>query len=223
MIDHNNPAATPAESHPASDRHDPADPKELLRVIARANAALPDTDPRKIRPDDVAMLQRLSEQEMGVSLRMVEHASDRRGVGERRGRVSPEAGNTAEWAARLAAALESMIETPSGVPPVANAPAVRFRRKTGQTSESDEYLAHQRREFGAADGSLWRVRIEQGGGKEAADAGAAPVAVLIFQPVGNATAAELSAAEPGGKWDLGAYSVDDLRAILARARGRQRQ
>lgn len=223
MIDHKKPESTPARADPGANRHDTADPNELLRVIARANAALPETDPRKIRPEDVAMLQRLSEQASGVNLRMVEHASERRGIGERRGRVSPEAGNTAKWAARLAAALEAMLETPPAAPPAASAPGTPANRTSGRRSENDEYLAHQEREFRAVDGSHWRVRIVQGGGEEAADSGDAPVAVLLFQPVGNTNAAELSAAEPGGKWDLAAYSLEELRAVLERAQARAGQ
>jgi len=223
MIDHKKPESTPARPDPGADRRDSADPNELLRVIARANAALPETDPRKIRPEDVAMLQRLSEQASGVNLRMVEHASERRRIGERRGRVSPEAGNTAKWAARLAAALESMIETPRAAASIASAPPKHANRTRARRSENDEYLAHQERKFRAADGSHWRVRIEQGGGEEAADSGDAPVAVLLFQPADNAKAAELSAAEPGGTWDLAAYSLEELRAVLERAQTRAGQ
>lgn len=222
MSDRKKRATAPTQFDAA--RLDEAGPTELLAVIARANAALPDTDPRKIRPEDVAMLQRLSEQASDVNDTMVEHAAERRKAGERRGRVSPEAGKTAQWAARLAAALESMLETPAAVPTRANGrTGLRLgHTTTGRESGSDEFLAHQRREFRAADGSRWRVRIEQGGGQEAADSGSPPVAVLIFQSADDTHAPERSAAEPGGKWDLAAYSVDELRATLARAKPAKR-
>jgi len=217
MIDGEKRALAPVR--PDAARLDDPDPAELLAVIARANAALPDTDPRKIRPEDVAMLQRLSEQASDINDTMVEHAAERRKVGERRGRVSPEAGNTAQWAARLAAALASMLETPPAASPRANATELRLSHTpTARKSGGDEFLAHQRREFRAADGSRWRVRIEQGGGQEAADSGSPPVAVLIFQSVDDTHAAERVAAEPGGKWDLAAYSVDELRSALAHAK-----
>lgn len=165
------------------------------------------------------MLQRLSEQASDVNATMVEHAAERRKVGERRGRISPEAGNTAQWAARLAAALESMLQTPRAASPRANATDLRHSHTpTARKRNDDEFLAHQRREFRAADGSQWRVRIEQGGGQEAADSGSPPVAVLIFQSADDPHAPERLAAEPGGKWDLAAYSVDELRSALARAK-----
>ncbi len=191
-------------------------------MMARANAALPDTDPRKIRPEDVAKLQRLSEQASDMNFSMVAHAEERRRVGERRDRVSLEAGDTAQWAARLAAALEAMLDSVRHVPRRTNAAAPRRAPKATARSENDEYLAHQKREFRADDGSLWRVRIEQGGGKQAAASGGPPVAALIFQSANDPDGAELSAAEPGGSWDLTGYTVAELRAVLARARAARR-
>ena len=58
------------------------DAGRMVELIARANAAPPEDDERKIR---------------------------RRLAGERRGRVSPEARDTALWAERLAVALETVV------------------------------------------------------------------------------------------------------------------
>ena len=82
---------------------------DLVEIIARANAALPDTDPRKIRSDEVDMLRRLASQARALYASLVEHAAERRAVGERRGRVSPESANTATWAGRLADALDALV------------------------------------------------------------------------------------------------------------------
>lgn len=82
---------------------------DLVEIIARASAALPDTDPRKIRSDDVEMLRRLAAQARAFNATLVEHAAERRAVGERRGRVSPESADTAAWAGRLANALEAVV------------------------------------------------------------------------------------------------------------------
>ena len=230
MIDRKHHAATSAAAQRSGaipDRFDGADPDELVGLIARANAALPDTDPRKIRPDEVAMLRRLAGQARTLDSSMLAHAAERRLAGERRGRVSPEASNTANWAARLAVALEAIVEAPrvTASPVAAEQPHIPRRSaspKGPANGSGDEYLAHQTREFHAADGSAWRVRIEQGGGKAAADSRDPPVAALIFRPATDDAAAELSAAEPGGKWDLSSYSDAELQAVLHRARAARR-
>jgi hypothetical protein len=82
---------------------------DLVEIIARANAALPDTDRRKILGQEVDMLRRLASQARAFNANLVQHASERRAVGERRGHVSPESANTAAWAGRLADALEALI------------------------------------------------------------------------------------------------------------------
>lgn len=89
-----------------------ADANQMIEMIARTNQALPDTDQRKIRVDDVRMLRRLAGQARTFSESLIDHANERRLVGERRGTVSPESGNTADWAERLATALE-MVASPS--------------------------------------------------------------------------------------------------------------
>jgi len=85
-----------------------ADADQLAALITQANAALPDDDDRKIRRDDVRLLRRLAGQARSFSASLLEHAAERRLVGERRGRVSPESGDTARWAERLAKALETL-------------------------------------------------------------------------------------------------------------------
>jgi hypothetical protein len=237
MIDRKHDAAATGAAQRSGaipDRLDGADPDELVGLIARANAALPDTDPRKIRPDEVAMLRRLAGQARTVDSSMVAHAAERRLAAERRGRVSPEASNTAKWAARLAVALEAIVEAPRVAAPQVVAEQVAAeqshipRRSASPKGPAngggggDEYLAHQTREFHAADGSAWRVRIEQGGGKAAADSRDPPVAALIFRPATDDAVAELSAAESGGQWDLSSYSDAELQAVLDRARAGRR-
>lgn len=86
-----------------------ADADQLSELIAAANAALPDGDERKICRDDVRMLRRLAGQARTFSDSLLEHAAERRSAGERRAIVSPEAGNTARWAERLAGALETVV------------------------------------------------------------------------------------------------------------------
>ena len=86
-----------------------ADADQLAELIARANAALPDDDERKIHRDDVRMLRRLAGQAREFSNSLLYHAAERRSLGERRVRVSPESGNTARWAERLAGALEGVV------------------------------------------------------------------------------------------------------------------
>jgi hypothetical protein len=85
-----------------------ADADQLTELIARANAALPDDDERKIHRDDVHMLRRLAGQPRTLSNSLLEHATERRSMGQRRGRVSPESGDTARWAERLAIALQAL-------------------------------------------------------------------------------------------------------------------
>ncbi|HEY6830288.1 MAG TPA: hypothetical protein VI259_25720 [Gemmatimonadaceae bacterium] len=86
-----------------------ADADQLSELRTRANAALPDDDQRKIHGDDVRMLRRLAGQARTFSSSLLEHAAERRLAGERRGRVSPEAGDTARWAERLSVALEALM------------------------------------------------------------------------------------------------------------------
>ena len=86
-----------------------ADADQLAELIARANAALPDDDERKICRDDVLMLRRLAGQARTFSNSLLEHAVERRSAGDHRVSVSPEAGNTARWAERLASALETVV------------------------------------------------------------------------------------------------------------------
>lgn len=81
---------------------------QLADVIAQANRALPDDDARKIREDDVRQLRRLASQARTFNRSLLDHAAERRLAGERWGRVSPEAGKTAQWAERLAVALETV-------------------------------------------------------------------------------------------------------------------
>jgi hypothetical protein len=86
-----------------------AAPDDLVEIIARANASLPDTDLRKIRGVEVAMLRRLAGQARAFSANLIQHAAERRALGDARGPVSPESANTAAWAGRLADALEPLI------------------------------------------------------------------------------------------------------------------
>jgi hypothetical protein len=86
-----------------------ADADQLVAAMALSNAALPDEDSRKIRADDVRMLRRLAGQARNLTTTMTQHAAERRSLGERRGRISPEAGDTARWAERLVNALEATL------------------------------------------------------------------------------------------------------------------
>lgn len=88
-----------------------ADADQLVEARALSNAALPDEDFRKIRLDDVRMLRRLAGQARSLNTSLTDHAAERRSLGERRGRISPEAGNTAHWAERLAGALEATLSS----------------------------------------------------------------------------------------------------------------
>jgi len=86
-----------------------ADADQLVELMALSNAALPDEDPRKIRAEDVRMLRRLAGQARNLSTSLIAHRAERRAVGERRGHISPEAGDTARWAERLVGALEATL------------------------------------------------------------------------------------------------------------------
>jgi hypothetical protein len=90
---------------------DSADADQMVELIARTNAALPDADPRKIHGADVRMLRRLAGQARTLHSSLVHHAAERRLVGEPHRRVSPEARDTALWAERLATALERMVSS----------------------------------------------------------------------------------------------------------------
>jgi hypothetical protein len=88
-----------------------ADADQLVELMALSNAALPDEDPRKIRAEDVRMLRRLAGQARNLSTSLIAHRAERRAMGERRGRISPEAGDTARWAERLVGALEATLSS----------------------------------------------------------------------------------------------------------------
>ncbi len=180
-----------------------ASANQLADLIAHANRALPDDDDRKIREDDVRMLRRLASQARTCNRSLLDHAAERRLAGERRGRVSPEADKTAQWAERLATALET----------------VTSRRATGAhaTPGRNEFLADQGRNFRDIDGRTWHVRIEQGGGRPDVIAESAPVPVLILGAMGTDASVELSIAGDVGQWDLASYSDDRLRSLLAEA------
>jgi hypothetical protein len=74
------------------------------------------------------MLRRLAVQARTLNSSLLDHAAERRLVGERRGRVSPEASNTAHWAERLAAALETLTSRRAAVIVKGSA---RSRQRTG--------------------------------------------------------------------------------------------
>jgi hypothetical protein len=198
-------------------RIDGADPDELVALIARANAALPDSDSRKIRPSEVALLRHLADKAQIVDSSIVGPATPRQSAGAPDRPASPEAGKTARWTARLLVALEAIVSSPRalaeqpGLPPRS---AVQGRAARGREHES---LAHQTRDFRASDDSVWRVRIEQGGGVAAPQSGDPPVAALIFCAANAPGTVELSVAEPGGKWDLAAYTDAELQEVLDRA------
>ena len=185
---------------------DVADADQLVSMMALSNAALPDDDPRKIRPDDVRMLRRLAGQARTFSTSLIEHAAERRSVGEPRGRVSPEAGITARWAERLAGALEAVLSLDADT---SDHPHTR--------AGANEYLDDQSRDFRDSDGTMWRVRIEQGGGTSGLVRDAPPVPVLIFRALDGGHAAELAIEGDAGQWDLASYSDIRLRESLAEA------
>ena len=178
---------------------------QLADLIAQANRALPDDDARKIREDDVRQLRRLASQARTFNRSLLDHAAERRLAGERRGRESPEAGKTAQWAERLAVALETVTSPP--------------HRATGArvTPGRHEFLADQGRNFRDTDGRLWHVRIEQGGGRPDVIAESAPVPVLILDTMDTDASVELSIAGDVGQWDLASYSEDRLRSLVAEA------
>ena len=190
-----------------------ATPDQLAELIAEANSALPDDDARKIRQDDVRMLRRLAGQARAFGQSLLDHAAERRQVGERRGRVSPEADDTAQWAERLAGALETVTSATSETSATATRSAW-----AAVTAGKDEFLAGQTRSFRDSDGRPWHARIEQGGGTPDIAADAAPVPTLILHALDTATTDELSVAGDVGRWDLASYSDDRLRTLLAKAR-----
>jgi hypothetical protein len=110
-----------------------ADADQLAEFIARANAALPVEDARRIRAEDVHMLKRLVAQADTLNHSMIAHAAERRWAGERRGRVSPEAGNTAEWRTDL----RTRWSPPRNL---SNAPGGDHEiRRRGRTRRRDSY------------------------------------------------------------------------------------
>ncbi len=191
---------------------------QLAELIAEANNALPEDDARKIRQDDVRMLRRLAGQARIFGQSLLNHAAERRLVGERRGRVSPEAENTAHWADRLAGALETVTSATarSGSPAT-----VTDQAPEAGTPDKNEFLAGQTRNFRDSDGSAWRVRIEQGGGTADLAADAAPVPILILHSLDSDTTHDLSVTADVGRWDLASYSDGRLRRLLAKARAQR--
>ena len=182
-----------------------ADADQLVNMMVLSNAALPDEDPRKIRAEDVRMLRRLAGQARTFSTALIEHAAERQSVGERRDRVSPESGDTARWAERLAGALDSVLSLG------------RDAADPQTSAGANEYLDDQSRDFRDNDGAMWRVRIEQGGGTSGLVRDAPPVPELIFRPLGGGHTAELAIAGDAGRWDLASYSEIRLRESLAEA------
>jgi hypothetical protein len=183
-----------------------ADADQLVAVMALSNAALPDEDSRKIRTDDVRMLRRLAGQARSLSTSLIEHAAGRRSVGERPARVSPEAGDTARWAERLAGALEAVL------------PLDGDKADLQTNAGANEYLDDQSRDFRDNDGTMWRVRIEQGGGTSGLVRDAPPVPVLIFRALDGDHTAELVSTGDTSRWELDSYSEIRLRELLAEAR-----
>jgi hypothetical protein len=84
-------------------------PASLGALIALANGKLDDRDPRKVRLAEVKSLRRLASQAHALDSTMIEHAVDRRSLGEKRDDISPEAANTALWTDRLVLALEGIV------------------------------------------------------------------------------------------------------------------
>jgi len=84
-------------------------PASLGALLALANGKLDDRDPRKVRMAEVKSLRRLAGQAHALDNTMIEHAVDRRVLGEKRDDISPEAANTALWTDRLILALEGMV------------------------------------------------------------------------------------------------------------------
>jgi len=106
-------SATEAESDQRSRlRHiiDSLGANDLALVIALAYARLRGDDRINVQRADVELLRRLARQAHDFDSRLIEHADERRRVGERRGAISPEAANTAEWANRLADALDALLD-----------------------------------------------------------------------------------------------------------------
>jgi hypothetical protein len=84
-------------------------PASLGALIALANGKLDDRDPHKVRMAEVKSLRRLAAQAHALDNTMIEHAVDRRVLGEEREEISPEAANTALWTDRLILALEGIV------------------------------------------------------------------------------------------------------------------
>lgn len=82
---------------------------------------------------------------------------------------------------------------------------------------ANEFLDDQSRDFHDTDGTAWRVRIEQGGGRQGHNSDAAPAAVLVFRALNADKRNELPITGDVGQWDLASYSEPRLRALLARA------
>jgi len=83
--------------------------------------------------------------------------------------------------------------------------------------QANEFLDDQSRDFHDTHGMSWRVRIEQGGGRQGDNSDAAPAAVLVFQASNADHRNELPIAGDVDQWDLASYSEPRLRALLARA------
>jgi len=182
-----------------------ADADQLVELMALSNAALADEDFRKIRPDDVRMLRRPAGQARSLNTSLTDHAAERRSLGERRGRISPEAGDTARWAERLVGALEATLSS---------------RRDTTASATgagANEYFDDQSRDFRDNDGTMWRVRIGQDGGARGLVRETPPVPVLIFRALDGGRSAELASAGDTGRWELDSYSEIRLRELLAEA------
>ena len=84
-------------------------PAGLGALIALANGRLDDRDPNKIRLAEVKSLRRLASQAHALDSSMIDHALERRTLGDKRGDISPEAANTALWSDRLIRALEGIV------------------------------------------------------------------------------------------------------------------
>jgi len=181
-----------------------ADADQLVELMALSNAALPDEDSRKIRPDEVRMLRRLAGQARSLNTSLTDHAAERRSLGERRGRISPEAGDTARWAERLVGALEATLSS------------CRDTAASPTSAGANEYLDDQSRDFRDNDGTMWRVRIEQRGTSDLVH-DVPHMLVLVFRALDGGHTAELVSTGDTGRWELDSYSEIRLRELLAEA------
>jgi len=82
---------------------------------------------------------------------------------------------------------------------------------------ANAFLDDQSRDFRDTDGMEWRVRIEQGGGRQGHNSDAAASAVLVFRAPGADQQMELAIAVDAGQRDLASYPESRLRALLASA------